>query len=142
MSRAKFVQHVNIQTTNRARTKEWYEKVFDAEAIERGNAPNRGQLQVKFGTWEIHFSETTSPVHAPLVHFAVEVDDWDEMLAHLDRLGIAYGKTMGLGRAGTFRESRGGNDPRQGRREHDGSHYTYMQDPDGNVIELVHHPKG
>jgi catechol 2,3-dioxygenase-like lactoylglutathione lyase family enzyme len=142
MSRARFVQHVNIQTTNRARTKEWYEKVFDAEAIERGNAPNRGQLQVKFGTWEIHFSETTSPVHIPLVHFAVEVDEWVEMLAHLDQLGIAYGKTVGPGRAGTFRESRGGDDPRQGRREHDGSHYTYMQDPDGNVIELVHHPKG
>jgi catechol 2,3-dioxygenase-like lactoylglutathione lyase family enzyme len=141
MSRAKFVQHVNIQTTDRARTKEWYEKVFDAEAIVRGNAPNRGQLQVKFGTWEIHFSETAAPVLAPLVHFAVEVDDWDEMLAHLDRLGITYGKTVGPGRAGTFRENRGGDDPRQGRREYDGSHYTYTQDPDGNVIELVSHPK-
>ena len=46
------------------------------------------------------------------------------------------------GRAGTFRERMGGDDPRQGRREHDGSHYTYLQDPDGNVIELVHHPEG
>jgi len=139
MSRAKSVHHVNIQTTNRERTKEWYEKVFGSEAIERGN---RRQLQVHFGTWEIHFSETANPIHAPLVHFAVEIDDWDAMLAHLDRLEITYGKTVGPGRTGTFRERRGGDDPRQGRREHDGSHYTYLQDPDGNVIELVHHPEG
>jgi hypothetical protein len=66
---------VNIQTTDRARTREWYEKVFGAEAIDRGNDPNRRQLQVKFGTWEIHFSETTNPIHTPLVHFAVEIDD-------------------------------------------------------------------
>ncbi len=142
MSRAKSVHHVNIQIANRARTKDWYEKVFDAEAIERGSAQNRGQLQVKFGTWEIHFSETSHPIQVPLVHFAVEVDDWDEMLTNLDQLGIAYGKTVGLGRAGTDREHRGGDDPRQGRRESDGSHYTYMQDPDGNVIELVHHSEG
>ncbi len=139
MSRAKSVHHVNIQTTNRERTKGWYEKVFGAEAVERGN---RRQLQVHFGTWEIHFSETADPVHAPLVHFAVEIDDWNEMLTHLDQLGIAYGKTVGPGRAGSFRERTGGDDPHQGRRESDGSHYTYLQDPDGNTIELVHHPEG
>ena len=78
------------------------------------------------------------PALLPLVHFAVEVDDWDAMLANLDQLGLAYGKTVGPGRDGAFRESRGGDDPRQGRREYDGSHYTYLQEPDGNVIELVH----
>ena len=139
MSRAKSVHHVNIQTTNRERTKEWYEKVFGAEAVERGNGR---QLQVHFGTWEIHFSETADPVHTPLVHVAVEIDDWNEMLTHLDQLGITYGKTVGPGSAGSFRERMGGDDPYQGRRESDGSHYTYLQDPDGNTIELVHHPEG
>src|SRR5918911_557006 len=140
MSRAKSVHHVNIQTTNRERTKAWYEQVFGAEVITRGGP--RGQLQAHFGTWEIHFSETSDFVQVPLVHFAVEIDDWDAMLAHLDQLGIVYGKTVGLGRAGTFREQMGGDDPRQGRRQHDGSSYTYIQDPDGNVIELAHHAEG
>jgi len=72
----------------------------------------------------------------------VEIDDWHEMLTHLDQLGITYGKTVGPGRAGSFREGMGGDDPLQGRRESDGSHYTYLQDPDGNTIELVHHREG
>ena len=138
MSRAKSVHHINIQTTNKERTKAWYEQVFGAEVMTRGT---RGQLQAHFGSWEIHFSETSHFVQAPLVHFAVEIDDWDAMLANLDQLGIVYGKTVGPGRAGTFREQMGGDDPRQGRRQYDGSHYTYVQDPDGNVIELVHHAK-
>ncbi|PYM69779.1 MAG: hypothetical protein DME03_21955, partial [Candidatus Rokuibacteriota bacterium] len=32
--------------------------------------------------------------------------------------------------------------PQQGRREDTGEHYTYIHDPDGNLIELVHHPLG
>ena len=28
------------------------------------------------------------------------------------------------------------------RREHTGHHYTYIRDPDGNVIELLYHPLG
>jgi catechol 2,3-dioxygenase-like lactoylglutathione lyase family enzyme len=139
MSRATSVHHINIQTTNRERTKAWYEQVFGAHVITRGT---RGQLQAHFGTWEIHFSETSNFIQAPLVHFAVEIDEWDAMLTHLDQLGIVYGKTAGPGRAGTFREQMGGDDPRQGRRQYDGSHYTYVQDPDGNVIELVHHSEG
>jgi catechol 2,3-dioxygenase-like lactoylglutathione lyase family enzyme len=138
MSRAKSVHHVNIQITDRERTKAWYENVFGAEVITRGT---RGQLQAHFGTWEIHFSETSDYIQTPLVHFAVEIDDWESMLDNLDQLGVTYGKTVGPGRAGTFREQMGGDDPRQGRRQYDGSYYTYMQDPDGNVIELVHHPE-
>jgi len=47
---------------------------------------------------------------------AVEIDDWNAMLDNLDQLRITYGKTVGPGRAGTFREQMGGDDPRQGRR--------------------------
>ena len=100
---------------------------------------SRGQLQAHFGTWEIHFSETSNVLQAPLVHFAVEVDNWEARLAHLDRLGIVDGTAVGPGRAGTFREQRGGDEPRQGRRQYDGSRYTYLPEPDGHVIELVHH---
>jgi hypothetical protein len=36
----------------------------------------------------------------------------------------------------------GGIDPQQGRREDSSEHYTYIKDPDGNLIELVNHPLG
>jgi hypothetical protein len=36
----------------------------------------------------------------------------------------------------------GGEDPHQGRREDTNEHYTYISDPDGNLIELVYHPLG
>ncbi len=36
----------------------------------------------------------------------------------------------------------GGTDPHQGRREDTGEHYTYVHDPDGNMIEIVYHPLG
>src|SRR5215510_14471099 len=35
-----------------------------------------------------------------------------------------------------------GTDPHQGRREDSGEYYTYIHDPDNNMIELVYHPLG
>jgi hypothetical protein len=35
-----------------------------------------------------------------------------------------------------------GNEARWGKREDSGEHYTYIHDPDGNLIELVYHPLG
>jgi hypothetical protein len=71
-------------------------------------------------------------------HFALEVENWDEMLAHLDALGIEYS------RAGQGASTTGGtgDDQRWGRREDTGEQYTYIHDPDGNRIELVYHPLG
>jgi hypothetical protein len=60
------------------------------------------------------------------------------MLARLDELGIAHVRTS----AASTLQNIGGSDPHQGRREDTGEHYTYIHDPDGNLIELVHHPLG
>jgi catechol 2,3-dioxygenase-like lactoylglutathione lyase family enzyme len=138
MSRVKLIHHINVQISDRQRTREWYEKVLGAEFLDRGPALNKRQLQLRIGSGEMHFTETANPVRVPSVHFAVEVDDWDAMLAHLDMLGIPYSRTGG----GAFSSTSGGTDSRQGRREDNGEHYTYIHDPDGNMIELVHHPLG
>ena len=69
------------------------------------------------------------------MHFAVEIDDWDEMISHLDRSGVHYTRTPGSRREEDAGSSRG-------RRDYSGGHYTYVHDPDGNMIELVHHPLG
>ena len=111
--------------------------MLGAEFLDRGPALNRRMLQLRIGNGEIHTSEVTEMVHIPRVHFAIEVEDWDPALANLDALGVAYSRSAGGAFTGT-----GGEDPYQGRREDTGEHYTYIADPDGNLIELVCHPLG
>jgi catechol 2,3-dioxygenase-like lactoylglutathione lyase family enzyme len=134
MSRVTLIHHINIQISDRERTREWYEKVFDAEFLDRGPELNKRQLQFKLGNAEIHTSDTADPVRVPSVHFAVEIRDWDEMIAHLDKLGVPYSPTPRARTEGTGSS--------YGRRGYSTGCYTYVHDPDGNMIELVHHPLG
>ena len=137
MSRINMIHHINIQITDRERTREWYEQVLGADFLDRGPALNRRQLQLRLGTGEIHTSDTNDLIRVPRVHFAIEVEDFDAMLAHLDAQGVPYTRTGGGAFTGT-----GGDDPRQGTREDTGERYTYISDPDDNLIELVYHPRG
>ena len=134
MSRVTMIQHINIQISNRERTREWYEKVLGAEFLDRGPEMNQRQLQLRIGNGEIHTTHTPNPSPAPSVHFAVEIHDWDEMIANLDKLGVPYTRTPGV-------KTQEGKSS-YGRREYSGGHYTYIRDPDGNAIELVCHPLG
>jgi catechol 2,3-dioxygenase-like lactoylglutathione lyase family enzyme len=132
------IHHVNVQISNRERTREWYEQVLGAEFLDRGPALNKRQLQLRLGSGEIHFTETPNPTTIRSSHFAVEIDDWDAMVAHLKALDIAHVRTSAASTGANI----GGTDPYQGRREDTGEHYTYIHDPDGNMIEVVYHPLG
>lgn len=138
MSRITMIHHINIQITDRERTRAWYESVLGAEFLDRGPALNKRQLQLRIGTGEIHTSDTPEVIEVPRVHFAIEVDDWEQMLSHLDSFGVDHSRTAG----GAFAPGGGGDDPKEGRREDTNEHYTYINDPDGNLIELVYHPLG
>ena len=138
MSKISMIHHINIQITDRQRTREWYESVLGAQFLDRGPALNQRQLQLRIGTGEIHTSDTPEVIEVPRVHFAIEVDDWDEMLSHLDSVGVKHSRTAG----GAFGSTAGGDDPSDGRREDTNEHYTYINDPDGNLIELVYHSLG
>ena len=138
MPQIRLIHHVNVQISDRARTREWYEKVLGAEFLDRGPALNKRQLQLRVGSGEIHFTETPHPITIASSHFALEVDDWEAALAHLDSLGIPHVRTS----AASTGMDIGGTDPYQGRREDSGEHYTYIKDPDGNLIELVYHDLG
>src|SRR5258705_12032276 len=138
MFRPKLIHHVNVQTTTRGRTQDWYTKVLGAEFLDGGPALNRRQLQLRLGTSEIHFTVRPQPTTIPSSHFALEVDDWNGMLARLSELGIEHVRTS----AASTMQNIGGTDPQQGRPEDTGEHYTYIHDPHGNLIELVHHPLG
>ena len=134
----KMIHHVNVQISNRERTRAWYEKVLGAEFLDRGPALNKRQLQLRLGSSEIHFTVTSRPTIVPSSHFAIEVDDWEATMAHLARLGIKHVRTS----AASTGSDIGGTDPQQGRREDSSEHYAYINDPDGNLIELVNHPLG
>ena len=138
MSRINTIHHINIQITDRQRTREWYERVLGAQFLDRGPVLNQRQLQLRIGTGEIHTSDTPEVIEVPRVHFAIEVGDWDGMLSHLDSIGVTYSRSAG----GAFGSSVGGDDPSVGRREDTNENYTYINDPDGNLIELVNHPLG
>ena len=120
MSRVTMIQHINLQISDKARSREWYEKVLGAEYLDRGPEMNQGQLQLRIGNGEIHSTLTDAP--NPSGHFAVEIQNWEEMIANLDALGVPYSPP-------TIRAYSGG-------------HSTYIHDPDGNIIELVQHPLG
>ena len=135
MSRVTSIHHINIQISDWEQTRDWYEKVLGAEFLDRSPTLNKGQLQFKLGNAEIHTNEPANLVQVPSVHYAVEINDWDEMLENLDKLGIPYSHIQRrLGEAGTK--------PSWNTRDYTGNHYTYVRDPDGNTIELLHHPLG
>ncbi len=138
MARINMIHHINIQITDREQTREWYERVLGAQFLDRGPALNQRQLQLRIGNAEVHTSDVDEAVMVPRVHFALEVDDWDDMLSHLEQQGISYSRTAG----GAFGGNIGGTDPGQGQREDTDEYYTYINDPDDNLIELVQHPRG
>ena len=61
MSRVTMIQHINIQISDRERTREWYEKVLGAEFLDRGPELNKRQLQLRIGSGEIHSTDSSTP---------------------------------------------------------------------------------
>lgn len=118
MSRVQAIHHVNVGIRDRERTRAWYQKVFDAEV-----KAHPRQLELYLGTSELHCHETPNPIYLQTSHFAVEVMDWEGMMTHLAALDVPFD----AGRGPQIRD-------------YDGHHYAYIRDPDGNLIELVHHP--
>ena len=133
MSRVTLIQHINIQVSDREKTRKFYEEALGAEFLDRGPELNQRQLQLRIGNGEIHTTDSRNPTPVPSVHFAVEINDWDGTIENLERLGIPYTTTPGR---------RNETENSWGRRDYSGGCYTYIHDPDGNMIELVQHPMG
>ena len=130
MSRISMIHHVNLPITDLERSKEWYEKVFGVEDINPG-APR--MLTMRLGAGEFHLFKNPDSSR-PASHPAVEIKNWDEMVAHLEKLGIPFSTEIASASDKAAQDA--------GDRSHDGSNYAYIRDPDGNLIEIVHHPNG
>ena len=118
MSRVSGLHHINVGLKDAKVTTEWYQRVFDAELKEHPR-----QLEMYLGSAEIHCHLTPEPTYQVIDHFAVEIPDWDGLMAHLAEIG---------------QEFDGGRGPQV--RDYDGHHFAYLRDPDGNLIELMNHP--
>ncbi len=131
MSRISAIHHVNLEITDLQRSQEWYQKVFGVERKDIGAEYADRMLELYTGTGEFHLMKVDQPTYLRTNHVAVEITNWEEMMDHLAQLGIPFDGVNDP-------ESEGG--PKV--RHHDGSNTAYIRDPDGNLIELVHHPRG
>lgn len=111
------IHHVNFPTTNPARTKEWYGKVFGFKDV--SPVTNTKVVLLNHGAFDLHFTPVGEMDRMAPYHFALEVADWEGFLAHLDELGIRHTRPV--------------------LRPENGSKSCYVHDPDHTMIELVHH---
>jgi lactoylglutathione lyase len=73
------------------------------------------------GNIDLHFTPVDTMDRMAPYHFAIEVDDWDEFLAHLKELGIRHTRPI--------------------TRPENQSMFCYIHDPDHTMFELVYHHK-
>jgi catechol 2,3-dioxygenase-like lactoylglutathione lyase family enzyme len=112
-----YIHHVNFPTTDPERTIEWYSKVFGMKYIKPKS--NTKVVLMTRGNFDLHFTPVETMDRMAPYHFAVEVEDWEDFLAHLDSLGIRHTRVI--------------------TRPENNSQFCYIHDPDHTMIELVFH---
>ena len=115
------IHHVNFPTTDPERTKEWYIKVFGMKHQDVSRFSDTKVLLMTRGKFDLHFTPVEEMDRMAPYHFAVEVEDWDGFLAHLDELGIRHTRAI--------------------TRPENNSQFCYIHDPDHTMIELVFHAR-
>ncbi|HEX3803501.1 MAG TPA: VOC family protein [Solirubrobacteraceae bacterium] len=113
------LHHVNFPTSDMDRSQAWYEQVFGMARVDVSRVSDTPVLLMTFGNFDLHFTPHPNPPDMKPHHFCVEVQDWDAMHTGLDELGIRPTKPV-------YRLQ---NDSRA----------CYIHDPDGNLVELIHH---
>ena len=117
--RPAYIHHVNFPTTDPERTIEWYSKVFGMKYIKPKS--NTKVVLMTRGNFDLHFTPVEEMDRMAPYHFAVEVEDWEGFLAHLDALGIRHTRVI--------------------TRPENNSQFCYIHDPDHTMIELVFHAR-
>lgn len=113
------IHHVNFPTTDPEKTKEWYGQVFGLKHVDVGAFSDTKVLLLTGGDFDIHFTPVKEKRKMDPFHFAVEIENWDEMLAHLKEIGVRHTKPF--------------------YRPQNNSTLSYIRDPDGTLVELTFH---
>ena len=88
------IHHVNFPTTDPERTKEWYTKVFGMKHQDVSRFSDTKVLLMTRGKFDLHFTPVEQMDRMAPYHYAIEVEDWDGFLKHLDGLKIRYTKPV------------------------------------------------
>ena len=76
-----YLHHVNFPSTDLDRTREWYEQVFGMKSITPKS--NTRVLLMKTPSFDLHFTPMEEMRRMAPIHFAIEVEDFDEFLPAL-----------------------------------------------------------
>ncbi|MCQ3804251.1 MAG: VOC family protein [bacterium] len=113
------LQHVNIPSTDLARSREFYVEKLGLPVLPRPAFESPGVWVGAGPENAIHISGVANLGPNPNNHFALEVEDLDGLLDALDAQGVAFQRSAYV--------------PAAGRQ-------AFLSDPDGNVIELNQPP--
>jgi catechol 2,3-dioxygenase-like lactoylglutathione lyase family enzyme len=115
------LHHVNFPSGDLKATEEWYGKIFGLKRVDPANTPPNRTMLLTHGNFDLHFRPVDKDqVATGLIHFAIEIEDWDEFTARLDSLGERWLP-----------------EPNRG---HDDSKTGSVIDPDGHRVEFTWHP--
>ena len=113
------IHHINFPITDVDRAREWYQRVFGMKHVDVSRMSDTPILLMTYGNFDLHFTPHPNPPDLKPHHFCVEVEDWDATLERLTELGIPFTKAV--------------------HRLQNDSRACYIHDPDGNLVELIHH---
>jgi len=122
------IDHVNIETDDPDRSAKFYSEVLGLSAGDRPEFDRPGYWMYINGKPVVHIitphegnAMLTGSKDAAISHFALQIEDFEEARADLDKLGIKYHEADVPGTA---------------------MRQLFFPDPDGVLVELLHIPAG
>ncbi len=117
--RVKDYHHVSVVVKDLDKCRWFYGEVLGLATLERPDFGFPGHFYQVGAFTQLHLMVWDEPFHETMKHFAIEVEDFQKAMEDLAEHGIKIVDGPG--------------------KRVDGSDYLFCKDPDGNLIEIVHH---
>ena len=117
--RVKDYHHVSLIVKDLEKCRWFYGEVLGLAGLERPDFGFPGLFYQVGPVTQLHLMVLDEAVRDTMAHFAIEVEDFQGALKHLEANGIKVVDGPG--------------------KRVDGSDYLFCKDPDGNLIEVVKH---
>ena len=117
--RVKDYHHVSVVVKDLDKCRWFYGEVLGLTTVERPDFGFPGHFYQVGENTQLHLMVWDEPFQETMKHFAIEVEDFQETLDELAANDIAIVDGPG--------------------KRPDGSDWLFCKDPDGNLVEIVHH---